>query len=628
MTKSSKVEPSNPKDKTVVLCIIDGFAFGKQNDSGNAVFLAETPNLHAIASQYPHWFLQTSGESVGLPTGQMGSSEVGHAAIGSGRVIKNALLKINQSTADEDSVSKLSTNSAIKNAADSRNIHVVGLFSSGGVHSHKSHIFATIKALIMAKIRAESKSNQRQIKILLHIITDGRDTDVHDFALNIDADIASLRVIEDEYSKIYNAACGGNMKQSVSISIATICGRYYAMDRNKNEDRTKQFINLISVNSATNAITAETASKSATAESARTINMETIKKDDIKNHILNLYQNNKTDEFITPISIDEYAGIQNGDSIVFTNFRSDRMRQNILQLAKTTEQLGIKVKITTMTDYFSGGKYKETTTENTANTPNVTNAVDDMIDDIIFQNENIQNTLSEVISAHNLTQLRISETEKYAHVTFFFNGGKEQQTKGETRIMVPSPNVKTYDEKPEMSINKLCANVIDAIQSEKFNLIVLNIANCDMVGHTGNIKAAIKAVQAVDETIGKIQQAVEGLFSFKKGDATLFITADHGNIESMTENNKINTKHTVCPVPFFAINSKLKGSFNAQSVYSNHSNNASQANNVNANSGGGAFVTQEANGSEDNLSLANIAPTILHTFGIAKPKEMTAKSLI
>lgn len=614
MTKSSKVEPSTAKDKTVVLCIIDGFAFGKKNDSGNAVSLAETPNLNAIASQYPHWFLQTSGAAVGLPNGQMGSSEVGHTAIGSGRVIKNALLKINQSTADAKAVLQLSQNNAIKNAADSRNIHVVGLLSSGGVHSHKSHIFATIKALITAKITAKTNQSDShdhgQIKIFLHIITDGRDADIHDFASQIDADIALLKSIEEEYSALYNASSKSVVQKSVSISVATICGRYYAMDRNQNEERTQQFINLICGNAA-----AKQHAKQHETQDEKQV--EIIKKDDIKNHILSLYQNHKTDEFITPIAIDEYyetqthtqretqkvalKGLQNGDSIVFANFRSDRMRQNIIQLANTKKLLNINVKTITMTDYFSEGN-------SVASSPNQTT-----VDDIIFKNENIQNTLSDVISANNLTQLRIAETEKYAHVTFFFNGGKEQPAKGETRIMVPSPNVKTYDEKPEMSIAKLCTNVTDAIQSQKFNLIVLNIANCDMVGHTGNIKAAIKSVEAVDEAIGKIHQSIAGLAGFNNGNATLFITADHGNIESMTENSKINTKHTVCPVPFFAINATLKGTFNSQSVYINHHEN---------------HAKNQAKTTPTNFSLANIAPTILHTFGITPPKDMTAKSLL
>ena len=505
--------------KTTVLCIMDGFGLRDERD-GNAVALAKKPNLDNIFSKYNMVPGQASGVYVGLPEGQMGNSEVGHLNIGAGRIVYQDLTRISKAIDDGDFFKNEALLKAVANCKENNSsFHIMGLLSDGGVHTHNSHLYALLK---LAK-------DNGLTKVYVHCFMDGRDT----------PPTSGEKYISDLENKITEIGAG---------RIATICGRYYAMDRDNNYDRVVLAYNLLTKGEGDKFKTA---------------------KDAIESN----YKNNLTDEFVKPCVIDgdfENAKIKNNDSVIFFNFRPDRARQITRAFCDDEFSFFEREKIKNlvfvcMTEYD----------------PTIKNKY------VAFAEKEIKDHLGEVLANKGLTQLRTAETEKYAHVTFFFNGGVETPCKDEERMLVPSPKeVPTYDLKPEMSAYKVCENVVNGIDSGKYDLIVVNFANPDMVGHTGVLDAAIKAIEAVDDCVGKIYEKIID----KKGN--LFIIADHGNAEVMKdENGKPYTAHTNNAVPFCLVspeNYKLK------------------------------------NGGR----LCDVAPTILKLMGIEKPKLMTGDSLV
>jgi 2,3-bisphosphoglycerate-independent phosphoglycerate mutase len=486
--------------KKVFLCILDGFGLGNENYEYNAVFKAKIPNLRRFLKEYQHSTLQTSGLSVGLPEGQMGNSEVGHMTIGSGRVLMQDLPLISSSIKTGEIWQKEEITEILKTLKETGGaFHILGLCSFGGVHSYLPHIHA------IANFFAESG-----IKVFVHAISDGRDVSPNDFLKNI-----------TQFEQGFNE----------NITIATLCGRFFTMDRDNKMERTEVGVNLI-------------------------LKAEGKHFNSLRDAIENSYQLNITDEFISPCVIGNYNGAKTNDILFFANFRADRARQ----ATSTILEACLFKKIFTMMEYSSELSH---------------------LAKPLFKKQNLENTLPEVLSKEGIKQFKIAETEKYAHITFFFNGGKEELLKGEERIIIPSPNVKTYDLKPEMSLPAIEQKLLDVISSEEFEFIACNIANGDMVGHTGNFEAAKKASEIIDEFLGKMETIC------LEKNYTMLITADHGNIEEMLDNNKIiHTQHTTLPVPFIIVS---KEKFNLQ-----------------------------------NCSLANIAPTILKLLAIKIPKEMEA----
>jgi len=458
--------------KKTILIITDGIG---HNDSCeyNAFCQAKKPTYDFLFQNIPNSLIKTYGLSVGLPDGQMGNSEVGHMSIGSGRILYQDLVKINLAIENNT----LKNNEILTNTINkSNNIHLIGLVSDGGVHSHISHIIA------LAKIASSLNK-----KVFIHIITDGRDVSPTSAKNYIN------QIIE---------ICNDN------ISIATISGRFYTMDRDNRWERIQAGYEQI-------------------------VNAKTLYKNDILSYLNEQYSKEIYDEFIEPISFNNYQGINNNDGIIFCNFRSDRFREITTAFASKEfdkfETKDLNLNIATMTQYDK-------------NLPLP----------ILFPKVTPKNTLAQVISQANLTQVHTAETEKYAHVTFFFNGGIEEEFKGEKRLLVSSPNVKTYDLKPEMSAPEVCKNVLKSMDEEN-DFIVVNFANGDMVGHTGNIEAAIKAVQSVDEQLGKIITKAKDL------DYNVVLTSDHGNCEKMKdENGNILTNHTVGDVFCFVIAPNVK----------------------------------------------------------------------
>ena len=500
--------------KKVLLCIMDGVGLRK-NSLGNAYLNANTPTLDYLMKEYPHTTLEASGEYVGLPKGQMGNSEVGHSTIGSGRVIYQSLERINKSIEDHTLFSNKEILSAINYAKENNsNLHLIGLLSDGGIHSHINHLFALLDIC----------KEQNFTNDYIHVITDGRDT----------ATDSGIKYIESLENKLKELGFG---------KIATICGRYYMMDRDNNYDRVSLAYNMLVDGSAPKYETASLAWKS--------------------------NQNkNITDEFIMPSLIDPSGIIQDNDAIITFNFRPDRLRE--LYSCLTNESFPSfnrtilkNIKLVTMMPI--------------ADTVICTNA---------FGYENIDNVLGKVIANNNLSQLRIAETEKYAHVTYFFDGGKELELNKCRRILIPSPKIATYDLLPEMSAKKITHSLIKELNNHP-DLIVLNFANGDMVGHTGVYPKGIIAVETVDSCIKEI------LDNINLEEYTMLITADHGNCEQMiNDDGTINTAHTTNLVPFIVLDKNIK------------------------------LKTLP------NSSLANIAPTILEIMNINIPKEMTGTSLI
>lgn len=496
----------------VILCILDGWGIGDDNSKHNAIKLANTPNWDFLYKNFPSSILETSGEAVGLPEGQVGNSEVGHMTIGGGRVIKQDLVRINESISD----GSLNHSPIIKNLISSHKnqnnyVHLIGLASDGGVHSHLEHLLYFIKLLA-----------DDNVKIKLHLFLDGRDT--------------SPQSADKFLSKIDSL-----IKNYSGVTIASLSGRFYAMDRDKRFERTSL---------ASDAI----------------IYGKGLKIDTWQNYLDEHYQKSVNDEFMLPAAIGKYDAILENDSVFFFNFRSDR----IIQLAETI--LASKL---TLIHRIALTSYSEHISRNILT---------------IFPEQDFVNCLGEVISKSEKKQLRIAETEKYAHVTYFFNMGKEKEFAGEDRILIPSPKVKTYDLQPEMSALELTNELIKALKSSKYDLIIVNYANADMVGHSGDLTATIKAIETLDYCLGQIYQEM------KNSNIVLIISADHGNAENMHdyESNKVSTSHTLNPVPLLLVAEKfLKGQIKL------------------------------ANG-----NLSDIAPTILEIMKINHPSEMTGKSLV
>ena len=504
--------------RPVVLAILDGYGISKET-KGNAVYSAKKPNLDRLNATYPTTVIHASGMDVGLPDGQMGNSEVGHTNIGAGRIVYQELTRITKSISDGDFFENEALVGACKNCADKNSsLHIMGLLSDGGVHSHIEHLFAIV----------ELAKKQGLKNVYVHCFLDGRDvspTSGVDFAAQLENKLSEIGVGK----------------------IATLSGRYYAMDRDNRWER------------VTKAYDALVYGKGETADNA----VDAIKAS---------YANDVTDEFVVPTVILENgkptATIGEGDSIVFYNFRPDRARE-ITRTLVDPDFDGFERK------YFE--TYFVTMTQYDAKMPNV---------HVAFKPQKLVNTIGEYVSSKGLKQLRIAETEKYAHVTFFFNGGVEKVYDGEDRILVASPKVATYDMQPEMSAYEVTDKLLEALDTDKYDMVVLNFANCDMVGHTGIMEAAIKAVETVDECIGKVADKVISM------GGAIFITADHGNAEQMIDpaDGSVFTAHTTNVVPLIA-------------------------------AGIGDVKLNEGR-------LADLAPTMLDVMGLDIPEEMTGKSLI
>lgn len=508
--------------KTTVLMILDGYGLNDRKDH-NAVAEANTPVMDKLMKEYPFVKGNASGMAVGLPEGQMGNSEVGHLNMGAGRIVYQELTRITKEIQDGTFFENPALVKAMENCkANDSALHIYGLVSDGGVHSHITHLYGVLE---MAK-KIDLK------KVYVHCFLDGRDT-------------------PPASGKGYVEQLEEEMKKLGIGKVASVCGRYYAMDRDNNYDRVEL------------AYKALTKGEGLTAESATT-------------GIQASYDRDETDEFVKPTVVVEdgkpVATIQDKDSIVFINFRPDRARE-ITHAFCDDDFKGFERGKRLDVTYVCFSDYD----------PTIPNK------DVAFHKIAVTNTFGEWLAANDMTQARIAETEKYAHVTFFFNGGVEEPNKGEDRILVNSPkDVATYDLKPEMSAYEVCDKLCAAIKSEKYDVIIINFANPDMVGHTGVEAAAIKAVETVDECVGK---AVDALLSVN---GTMFICADHGNCEQLVdyETGAPFTAHTTNPVPFILVNYDP------------------------------AYTLKEGG------CLADIVPTLIETMGMTKPAEMTGKSLL
>jgi len=508
MTNST---PTGP----VVLCILDGWGH-REEVANNAIALAQTPNWDRLMATRPHALIETSGLAVGLPEGQMGNSEVGHTNIGAGRVVMQELPRIDKAIKD----GSFATNPVLcelidKTKAAGGALHIMGLMSPGGVHSHQKHIVAA------AKIAAAEG-----LDVWLHNFLDGRDTppqSAHEFTEKLTADLML----------------------SPNVRSGTICGRYTAMDRDKNWERTQKAYGAIAdaigqkANSAIDAIDAA-------------------------------YARSETDEFVAPTVVGSYPGMADGDGLLMINYRADRARQILTALLDPD---------------FDGFGRQRVKFAATAGLVEYSSKLAKFMP-CLFESADLKNSLGDWASAHGKAQFRIAETEKYAHVTFFLNGGREEPFEGETRAMIPSPKVATYDLQPEMSAHEVTNQLVEAISSGTYDLLIVNYANGDMVGHTGIIEAAILAAETIDACLHRLETAV------KNADGALLVTADHGNLEQMLdpENGGPHTSHTTLPVPVVL-----------------------------------------AVGSGESLrdgSLCDIAPTILSLMKLPLPTEMTGQSLL
>ena len=501
--------------KKAVLIILDGYGLAAPT-AGNAIAQAKKPNLDRLFSENPCSTLSASGLDVGLPEGQMGNSEVGHTNIGAGRVVFQILPKMSQEIKNGKFFENAAYIKAMEDAkASKKALHIMGLLSSGGVHSHIDHIFAILD---MAKQRGVEK-------VYVHCFLDGRDVAPKSGA-------GFVQKLQDKCAQLGNA------------KIATLQGRFWGMDRDKRWDRVEAGYNAI-------------------------VCGEGVRADDAVRAVEASYAEDVTDEFVKPTVICPEGVINKGDSVIFMNFRPDRAREMTWALTLPDFDGFARKKTVCPLSYVCTAQYDETLPLPIAYPPEV-----------------IENTLGDYVSAHGLKQFRVAETEKYAHVTFFFNGGVEKQAEGEDRCLVPSPKeFPTYDLIPQMSAEKVADKCVEAIASDKYDLIVCNFANCDMVGHTGVMAAAVTAVETVDACMGRIMAEVA-----KHEDTTLVVTADHGNADCMfDENGKVNTAHTTNPVPFAVCRSGIELM---------------------------------------DGRLADIAPTILKLMELEQPAEMTGKCLI
>ena len=505
----------------VVLVILDGWGYCEETE-GNAVAASSTPVMDSLLTAYPNTLINTSGKAVGLPEGQMGNSEVGHLNIGAGRVVPQELVRISDAVED----GSINQNPALVKICQEvqgrqSKLHLVGLCSEGGVHSHLSHLFGLLD---LAKTQGISE-------ICIHAITDGRDTKPSEA-------VKAIGLIQDYIDRIGVGR------------IVTISGRYYAMDRDKRWDRVQSAYNVM------------TQADSGDSRSA----VEVVKAS---------YAEGKTDEFIIPVRIAPGA-VEPGDGIIFFNFRPDRARQ-LTQALVNTDFDGFERQQIKPLSFVTFTQYEQ-----------------DLPVEVAFKPQNLNNILGEVISQHGLKQFRTAETEKYAHVTYFFNGGLEEALEGEDRELVSSPMVATYDEAPLMSAQAVTDAVLGAIKKGIYSLIVVNYANPDMVGHTGNMEATVEALEAVDKCLGKLLEGIS------KAGGTALITADHGNAEHMIdETGNPWTAHTTNPVPLIVVEGeKVK--------IAGHATN----------------VTLRSDG-----KLADIAPSILEILQLPQPEEMTGTSL-
>ncbi len=506
--------------KPYALIIMDGFGVNERHE-GNAIYSAKTPNMDKYLKEYPNSIIHASGMDVGLPEGQMGNSEVGHTNIGAGRIVYQELTRITKSINDGDFFENEALSRAIENCKKNDSaLHLLGLLSDGGVHSHINHLYGLLS---LAKKNGLSK-------VFVHCFMDGRDVSLTSGPDFIEILVSKIRELE-------------------TAAIATVMGRYYAMDRDNRWERVKKAYDAM-------------------------VNGEGMKDISAVSAVKKSYNEDITDEFIVPTVITDENGeplgkISENDSVIFFNFRPDRARE-ISRTIVDPEFSGFE------REFFSTNFV--CMTQYDASMPNV---------DVAFKPQTLENTFGEYISKKGLRQLRLAETEKYAHVTFFFNGGVESVYDGEDRALINSPKVATYDLKPEMSAYEVSDEAVKRIESGSYDVLVINFANCDMVGHTGIFDAAVKAVEAVDECLGKVIDAIE------KAGGVALVTADHGNADQMIDyaTNDVFTAHTTNVVPL-------------------------------------VLIGAESGAKLKNGRLADIAPTLLDLLGLEIPAEMTGESLI
>ncbi|HEX2595053.1 MAG TPA: 2,3-bisphosphoglycerate-independent phosphoglycerate mutase [Luteimonas sp.] len=514
--------PVSPQQrpKPVVLLVLDGWGH-RDDPQDNALAQADLPHWRALWATQPHTLIETSGRHVGLPEGQMGNSEVGHMNLGAGRVVYQDLTRIDAAIEDGSFFDNPELRGACDAViADDGTLHVMGLLSPGGVHSHERHIFAMLDLARRAGVA----------RVAVHAFLDGRDTAPQSAA-------PSLAALQRECDALGNA------------HVATVSGRYYAMDRDQRWDRLHRAWDAI--------VNAQSDYRTLDAQAA----------------LAAAYARGETDEFVAPTVIASADGdgmpVRDGDAVVFMNFRADRARQ-LTAAFIDPDFSGFAARRPRLSRFVC-------LTEYGAKLPAA----------VAFAPDNLAHTFGELLAEHGMTQLRIAETEKYAHVTFFFSGGREDAYPGETRILVPSPKVATYDQQPEMSLPELTGKLVDAIASQRFDAIVCNIANPDMVGHSGNLQAAIRAAEAVDVALGAIVTAV------RAAGGALLVTADHGNLELMRDpaTGQPHTAHTIGPVPLVYVG------------------------------------TRDAR-LRDGGALRDVAPTLLDLLGLPVPAEMTGRSLL
>lgn len=508
-----------------VLMILDGIGH-RQDSQDNAVAHAHTPVLDKLFATRPFGLISTSGLDVGLPEGQFGNSEVGHMNLGAGRILFQDSTRISKAIDDGDFFDNAQLLQAIQKTKDNEGaLQILGLVSDGGVHAHINHIIAMVKMAL-----------QQGAQVYIHAFLDGRDTPPK-------SAITYMQTLQNALDEL-------NAQYQTEAKIASVIGRFFAMDRDKRWERVQQAYDLLT--------TAKAVRHAQTATEAVQL----------------AYDNQESDEFIEPTIIDDNGIICDNDGVIFMNFRADRARQlsqAFIQPDFTGFQRHFKPALSA---FVTLTKYSDELSKNPKTS-------------VAYTTNSLHNTLGEYLQNQQKTQLRIAETEKYAHVTFFFSGGQERLYKGETRILIPSPNVKTYDLRPQMSAHEITDKLCDAIESGEFDVLIVNYANGDMVGHTGNFDAAVQAVQAVDNCIGRVLDKV------LEKNGHMLITADHGNCEQMQDyiSGQAHTQHTLEPVPLIYIGDKS----------------------VQIRSGG---------------KLCDIAPTLLHLMGLDKPSEMTGENLL
>lgn len=499
--------------RTVVLTILDGYGLS-DNPVGNAVLAAKKPNLDAIFSQYPHTTLGASGFDVGLPEGQMGNSEVGHINIGAGRIVYQSLTRLDLAVKNDTLIEMPAIKQAITNALKNKGkIHIMGLASDGGVHSHLKHILYLMEKCVASGVK----------EVIVHAFLDGRD-------------------VPPQSAMIYLSQIDAHAKKIGRAKIGVVSGRYYAMDRDHNYQRLQLAYDALVYNRAP--------------------------KKDLAEGIIESYAANVTDEFVIPYIVSDDSMINDNDSVIFANFRPDRAIEISTALTNLSASGIENGKVFHNLTFVSMMLYSET--------------VKGLV---VFDNQELIDIFGDVVSRAGKRQLRIAETEKYAHVTYFFDGGIDREYPGATRILVPSPKIATYDLLPEMSAYEVCEKTVLAIKSNIYDVIILNFANCDMVGHTCDFNATVKAVETVDACVGMVYRAI------KETNGIMLITADHGNAEKLLdENNNPFSAHTTNPVPF--------------------------------------IITKKDVTLRNDGNLGDIAPTMLALMEIDQPIAMTGKNLI